>query len=96
MEKIIEGKLKKFECMINSMSKAEKKDASLLKSSPSRLERIANGSGCTEKEVREFLTQFEKMEKMMGMFKKNRGFRKKMEKMMKGGMPGMGGEVKVG
>jgi hypothetical protein len=31
------------------------------------------------------------MEKMMGMFKKNRGFRKKMEKMMQGsGLPGTG------
>jgi signal recognition particle subunit SRP54 len=86
-----EEKLKKYECMINSMSKAEKKDASLLKNSPARISRIATGSGCGEKDVREFLTQFEKMEKMMGMFKKNRGFRKKMEKMMKGGLPGMGG-----
>ena len=44
-------------------------------------------------DVRRLLTEFEKMEKMMGMFKKNRGFRKQMEKMMKGGglkMPGAG------
>ncbi len=85
-----EEKLKKFESMINSMSRSEKKDAALLKNSPPRIARIARGSGCTEKEVREFLSQFEKMEKMMGMFKRNRGFRKKMEKMMKGGIPGMG------
>ncbi|MBI5047147.1 hypothetical protein HZC07_05470 [Candidatus Micrarchaeota archaeon] len=39
----------------------------------------------SEKDVKEFLSQFEKMDKMMGMFKKNRGFRSKMEKMMKGG-----------
>jgi signal recognition particle subunit SRP54 len=86
-----EGKLKKFEAMIGSMTKQEKKDASLLKSSHSRIVRIAKGSGCSEKEVREFLSQFEKMEKMMNMFKKNRGFRKKMEKMMQGGkgLPGM-------
>lgn len=81
-----EEKLRKFESMINSMTKAEKKDASLLKGSQSRVARIARGSGCSEKEVREFLSQFEKMEKMMGMFKRNRGFRKKMEKMMKGGI----------
>ena len=86
-----EGKLKKYESMINSMTKSEKRDASLLKNNPARLERIAKGSGCTEKDVREFLSQFEKMEKMMGMFKKNRGFRKKMEKMMQGklDLPGM-------
>jgi len=90
-----EGKLKKFESMINSMTKSEKKDASLLKSNPNRIARIARGSGCTEKEVREFLSQFEKVEKMMNMFKKNRGFRKKMEKMMKGGIPGMGPDMKM-
>jgi signal recognition particle subunit SRP54 len=89
-----EEKLKKFESMINSMTKAEKKDAALLKNNAARLARIARGSGCTEKEVREFLSQFEKMEKMMTMFKRNRGFRKKMEKMMKGGIPGMG-DMKV-
>ncbi|MFH1685322.1 MAG: hypothetical protein ABH983_03370, partial [Candidatus Micrarchaeota archaeon] len=84
-----EGKLTKFESMINSMTKAEKKDAGLLKNNQTRISRIAKGSGCEEKEVREFLSQFEKMEKMMNMFKKNRGFRKKMEKMMKGGgLPG--------
>ncbi|MBU0526889.1 signal recognition particle receptor subunit alpha [Candidatus Micrarchaeota archaeon] len=84
-----EGKLTKFESMINSMTKAEKKDAVLLKNNQTRISRIAKGSGCEEKEVREFLSQFEKMEKMMNMFKKNRGFRKKMEKMMKGGgLPG--------
>ncbi|MEW6036530.1 MAG: signal recognition particle receptor subunit alpha [Candidatus Micrarchaeota archaeon] len=90
-----EDKMKKYECMINSMTKDEKKDASLLKMSQSRVSRIARGSGCSEKDVREFLAQFEKMEKMMGMFKRNRGFRKKMEKMMKGGLPGMGGDMKV-
>lgn len=83
-----EDKLKKFESMINSMTKAEKKDALLLKN-PGRIARIAKGSGCSEKEVREFLSQFEKMEKMMGMFKRNRGFRKKMENMMRGMPPDM-------
>ncbi len=89
-----EDKMKKYECMINSMTKDEKKDATLRKNSQSRVSRVARGSGCSEKDVREFLAQFEKMEKMMGMFKRNRGFRKKMEKMMKGGIPGMG-DMKV-
>ncbi len=80
-----EEKLKKFESMINSMTKEEKRDAALLKNNHSRIARIARGSGCSEKDVKEFLSQFEKMEKMMGMFKRNRGFRKKMEKMMQGG-----------
>lgn len=86
-----EGKLKKFEAMINSMSKAERKDASLLRKSSSRLERVAKGSGCTVKDVNEFLTQFEKIDKMMNKFKKDRGFRKKLEQMMKGGqLKGLG------
>ena len=80
-----EGKMKKYEAIISSMTKAEKKDASLLRKSRTRLERVAKGSGCEVKEVREFLSQFEKVEKMMGMFKKNRGFRRQMEKMMQGG-----------
>ncbi len=80
-----EGKLKKYESMINSMTKAEKKDPQLIKSSKARIDRVARGSGCTEKDVRDFIAQFNKMEKMMGMFRKNRGFRKKMEQMMKGG-----------
>ncbi len=87
-----EGKLKKFESIINSMTNAEKKDAGLLRKSSSRIERIAKGSGTSDKEVREFLSQFEKMDKMMHMFKHNRGFRSKMEKMLKGGklnLPGM-------
>lgn len=84
-----EEKLKKFESMINSMTKQEKKEASVLKGNPGRISRIARGAGCSEKEVREFLSQFEKMEKMMGMFKRNRGFRKKMESMMKGMPPDM-------
>ncbi|MEK6981933.1 MAG: signal recognition particle receptor subunit alpha [Candidatus Micrarchaeota archaeon] len=80
-----EGKMKKYEAMINSMTKKEKKDAALLKKQPTRVARIAKGSGTGEKDVREFLAQFEKIEKMMNMFRKNRGFRSQIEKMMKGG-----------
>jgi signal recognition particle subunit SRP54 len=90
-----EEKLKKFESMINSMTKEEKKSSELLKNNHSRIARIARGSGCSDKEVKEFLAQFEKMEKMMNMFRRNRGFRKKMEKMMKGGIPGLGGDMKL-
>lgn len=80
-----EQKLKQYEAMINSMTKSEKKTPSLLKSNKTRMERIAKGCGLSEKDVREFLSQFEKMEKMVKKFKHDRGFRKKLEKMMKGG-----------
>nr|AIF06753.1 signal recognition particle protein (SRP54, ffh) [uncultured marine group II/III euryarchaeote KM3_195_B08] len=87
-----EGKLKLYESIINSMTKAEKKDGQLLKKNRNRIERIAAGCGTTVLEVRRFLSQFEKMEKMLKKFKSDRGFKKKMEKMMKGGfnVPGMG------
>ncbi len=85
-----EKKLKQYEAMINSMTKAERKNPSLLKSNKTRVTRIADGCGLSEKDVREFLSQFEKMEKMVNKFKRDRGFKKKLEKMMKGGMQGFG------
>ncbi|MCX6773362.1 MAG: signal recognition particle receptor subunit alpha [Candidatus Micrarchaeota archaeon] len=79
-----EQKLKKFEVIINSMTAAERDDAALLRKHHSRIARIAKGSGTTEADVRDLLAQFERVSGMFNSFKKNRGFRKKMEKMMKG------------
>ena len=90
-----EGKLKKFEAMINSMTKAERKDATLVRKSHTRIERIAKGSGSSVKEVNEFLSQFEKMEKMLNKFKHDRGFRKKIEQFMKSGNMGAMGNFKI-
>ena len=84
MVKNSEGKLKKFECIISSMTKAEREDAELVRKSRARIERIAAGSGTRPEDVRDLLTQFERVNGMFTSFKKNRGFRKKMEKMMKG------------
>lgn len=79
-----EAKLKKYEAIIASMTREEREDASLLQKSRSRLERIAKGSGAKPEEVRELLNHFEKVNGIFTQFKKNRGMRKKMEKMMKG------------
>jgi len=79
-----EGKLKKYECIIASMTPKEREDALLVKKEKGRMERIAKGAGVKVEDVRELLAQFEKMGGMINQFKKNRGFRKKMEKMMKG------------
>jgi len=87
-----ENKLKLYEAMINSMTDEEKEEAQLLRKSMSRIERIAVGSGTSVREVRGFLSQFEKINKVFNKFKKDRGFRKKVEKMMSGGgfnLPGM-------
>ncbi len=90
-----QDKLKKYECIISSMTKNERKDASLVKKSRSRMERIATGAGCALEDVRKFMSEFSKMETMFTRFRKDRGFRRKLEKMMKGGgmnlPPGMGG-----
>lgn len=78
-----EGEMKRMRVMINSMTKQEREDSKLLKQ-PSRITRIAKGSGRQEEDVRDFLQKFEQMEKMMvGMMS-----------IMKGGampqLPGMG------
>jgi signal recognition particle subunit SRP54 len=81
-------KLKKYECIISSMTKEERKDVSLVRKSRGRMERIAKGSGASLEDVRRFISEFTKMEEMFGRFRKDRGMRKKLEKMMKGkGLP---------
>ncbi len=84
-ELVVQGeeKLKGIEAIIQSMTKEERRDVSLLKRQPSRIRRIAKGSGRSEKEVREFIAQFEKMEKLMKRFKKDRGMKRKLEEMFK-------------
>ncbi len=74
-----ERKLMIIETMINSMTKAERKNPKLLKQS-SRKNRIMKGSGRSAQEFNSMLKQWEQMNQMMKMFKNN-----------KGGMPGMGG-----
>ena len=80
-----EGKMKKFEAMINSMTPEERDDPEIIKKSASRINRIARGSGCSPADVRELLKQFDLINKMMYGFKKDRGMRRKIEKLMKGG-----------
>ncbi|MEM3071069.1 MAG: signal recognition particle receptor subunit alpha [Candidatus Anstonellales archaeon] len=79
-----EEKLKKYESIINSMTKEERENAGLLKQK-GRITRIARGSGVSESDIREFLHQFEQVEKLFTDFKKNRGIRRKIEKLLRGG-----------
>jgi signal recognition particle subunit SRP54 len=77
-----ENEMKKMKVIINSMTKKEREDTSLIDGS--RRKRIASGSGRTVQEVNQFLERFEQMRQMMvGMMG-----------MMKGGglpnIPGMG------
>ena len=80
-----EVKLKRYENIISSMTKEERKDGKLLKD-PRRIPRIAKGSGTTEKDVKDLIADFNKMKKMADMLKNNRDVKKQMSKFM----PGMG------
>jgi signal recognition particle subunit SRP54 len=94
-----EQQLKKCEAMIGSMTMQERKSPDLLANSPSRRRRIAKGSGHTDKEVSELITNFQKMRSMMqqmgqgnfpGMGFPGMGGMPGMDGMPGMGMPGMG------
>uniref|UniRef100_A0A7C5Z8I0 Signal recognition particle protein n=1 Tax=Caldicellulosiruptor owensensis TaxID=55205 RepID=A0A7C5Z8I0_9FIRM len=69
-----EKELKKIEAIINSMTKEERQDPSIINSSRKR--RIAMGSGTTVQDVNRLLKQFEDMKRMMKQFS-NPNFAKK-------------------
>ncbi|TFF68159.1 signal recognition particle protein [Candidatus Thorarchaeota archaeon] len=77
-----EENLRKFEVIMNSMTKEELDNPKVIKSS--RIKRVARGAGVQPKDVRELLKQYEQMKKMMkAMSKQRRGRR--------GGFPGIPG-----
>lgn len=82
-----EGKLEKWKHIMNSCTQEELTDPD--KISPSRVERIAKGSGTSTGDVRELLKQYKQSKKMAKML--SGGSMKNMEKVMKrmgkGGMP---------
>ena len=74
-----EKELKKIEAMIDSMTKKERKDPTLVSNSPSRKKRIANGSGTTVQQVNKLLKDFQMMKKMMKQMKnQQKSFKKGM------------------
>ncbi len=80
-----ETKLKKYECIISSMTREERKDGRLLRE-PGRISRIAKGSGTQEKDVRDLIADFNRMKRMAEALKNNRDVKKQMSKFM----PGLG------
>ncbi|MDW8071187.1 MAG: signal recognition particle protein [Anaerolineae bacterium] len=60
---ITDKQLKRTEAIINSMTRAERRDPRLLNASRKR--RIARGSGTTVEEVNQLLAQFRQMQRMM-------------------------------
>jgi signal recognition particle subunit SRP54 len=95
--------LVRIEAMIQSMTKHERRDPYALIREPTRVARIAKGSGTNEQAVGEVVQKFLFMKQMMGGLGQNLGLlgklpgakqlamAKNMKKMMQGGgMPGMG------
>ena len=65
-----EDALKRWRVIIQSMTPKEREKPKILSSS--RIRRVARGSGTTEKEVKELLTQYDNMRKMMKTFRRKR------------------------
>ncbi|MBK8169362.1 MAG: signal recognition particle protein [Sandaracinaceae bacterium] len=61
-----DGELKKVEAMVSSMTRDERRQVELFQKQPSRVKRVAKGSGRTDKEVVELLQKFSFMRQMMG------------------------------
>lgn len=76
-----ETKFKKYKAIIGSMTSSEKKDERLVHDQK-RIKRIAKGSGTTEKDVRDLLSDFNKLKKMMNTFQHDRSFKKRFAKFM--------------
>ena len=87
VKKMTEEKFKKYDAIYKSMTKYERAHPEVLHD-PSRIRRIAKGSGTSEDDVREFLRDFKRSEKLMKKLKR-KGSRKKLEKMLASGkLPG--------
>ncbi len=65
-----EGRLEKWQVIIQSMTPKEKENPKILNSS--RAKRIARGSGTTEKDVKELVKQYFMMRKMLKTFKRKK------------------------
>ena len=81
-----EVQLKRCEAMINSMTREERKNPSLLAGSPGRRRRVAAGSGRAEKDVGKLVSDFTKMRSLMQQMGRSGSFPG-----MGGGLPGLGG-----
>ncbi|MCL5440364.1 MAG: signal recognition particle receptor subunit alpha [Candidatus Marsarchaeota archaeon] len=71
-----EGRMKKFKVIISSMTNEERKNERLLHEK-GRIPRIAKGSGTSERDVQELISEFNKMKKMFNTFKNDRNFKKR-------------------
>ncbi len=75
-----ESKLAKYKIIIASMTKSERNNERLLHEH-SRIARIAKGSGTSEQDVRELVSDFNKMKKSFNLMKNDRNMKKFLAKM---------------
>ena len=71
-----EGKMKKWKFAIQSMTKKEREDPSIINSS--RISRISKGSGVPESDIRELLKNYKQSKKMMKMMGGGKGMKRGM------------------
>ncbi|MBI5515713.1 MAG: signal recognition particle protein [Deltaproteobacteria bacterium] len=70
--------LDRVKAMIGSMTRQEREDADLFKTQPSRVARVARGSGVKEEQVAELVAKFMMMRDMIGGISKQAGFLSRM------------------
>ncbi len=68
-----ERELDRVRAMIHSMTKAEREDSALFEKQPTRVARVAKGSGRAEQEVKDLLEKFNFMKGLMGSIGKSAG-----------------------
>lgn len=73
-----ETELVRIRAMVNSMTKAERTTPALFQKQPTRVKRVAKGSGRSEEEVSALLTRFSFMQNMMGQIGQQAGFLRKI------------------
>lgn len=76
-----EEKMKSFEAAVLSMTPKERREPDLMKNK-ARQERVARGSGLKPDDVRELISNFDRVQKMMKGMRGNRGMMKHLQKMM--------------
>jgi signal recognition particle subunit SRP54 len=68
-----ERELHRIKAIVSSMTKAERKQPQLFADQPKRIKRVANGSGCKDREVADLLQRFGFMQSLMGQIGKQAG-----------------------
>ncbi|MFH0973557.1 MAG: LAGLIDADG family homing endonuclease [Candidatus Micrarchaeota archaeon] len=84
-----EAKMKSFEAAVLSMTPFERQNPDVMKNK-ARQARVARGAGLKPDEVRELVNNFERANKMVKQFSKNRGLMKQLGKLGGGNLGALG------